>query len=602
MSNPPASQPAPEGFAAGEHTVVFTRPVASLEEIQQGWYELKTRLAQLEAERAALEQENKTLRTLLERAIEHRQKSHSELVLLLSNLVSKLPINDVGVIISKLVEHNAQVAEMSALLSKGRVDQALPRPTALQELERTKRELTAALKTTVHELIHLQPPLETQMLESLVTNPDAFFAPAFVRAQRGFIKGQIPRERILREFGPEVLPFFKDMTTDPRQNPRPKPEEILLAFRDDFETLLQQDKTLAPEVKERLRALYQQVQQSKGSSQTARAQRIAFAKLSFLLELLHYYEHQNTESPEAVFAQRLPALVEQLALTGAQETLDETLLTEVESLLARILNPDHRLAVINNVGKAGGLARTLRFLLRLRLEKDDPPPPAVLVEVIPEFVRHLLPGDKPPAAAQLAPILRLLPAPMQKHVLRALRATERIPRPAAEKLVQDLAALLGVGELEEPALAPPPMPPEMERRRAWDEIRDLIRNHREPAAIAAAIRNRLHAHYDPEELREAWLALTEADVMTFIRVFCQLPYQSDGRADPIARAAMETFLNRLLHEKYAATYRKVVNSLKNLHHANPNSPTLLTCLTLVRWISPEAARKICSDAGITLPE
>lgn len=602
MSDSAVPKPVPEEVASGEHTIVFTRPVASLEEIQQGWYELKARLAQLEAERTALEQENKTLRSLLERAIEHRQKSHSELVLLLSNLVSKLPIQDVGVIISKLVEHNAQVAEMSALLSRGRVDQALPQPTALQELERTKRELTAALKTTVNDLIRLQPPLETGMLESLVTDPDAFFAPAFVRAQRGFIKGQIPRERVLREFGPEVLPFFKDMTTDPRQNPRPKPEEILLAFREDFETLLQQNKTLVPEVKERLRALYQQVQRSKGTSETARAQRVTFAKLSFLLELLHYYEHQNTESPEAVFAQRLPALVEQLALSGPQDRLDESLLTEVESLLARILHPDHRLTVINNVGKAGGLARTLRFVLRLRLETVEPPSPAVLTEIIPEFVRHLLPTDKAPPASQLAPILRLLPAPMQKHVLRALRATDRIPKPAAEKLVKDLAAELGLSGLEEPTAAAPPLPPEMERRRAWDEIRDLIRNRREPSAIAAAIRNRLHAHYDPDELREAWLALTEADVMTFIRVFCQLPYQSDGRADPIARAAMETFLSRLLHEKYAATYRRVVNSLKNLHQANPNSPTLLTCLTLVRWINPEAVKKICTDAGITLPE
>lgn len=601
MSNAPAHKPAPEDVASGEHTIMFTRPVASLEEIQQGWYELKSRLAQLEAERAALEQENKTLRSLLERAIEHRQKSHSELVLLLSNLVSKLPINDVGVIISKLVEHNAQVAEISAHLSKGRLDQPLPQPAALQELERTKRELVAALKSTVNELIELRPPLETGLLESLLTDPEAFFAPAFVRAQRGFIKGQIPRERILREFGPEALPLFKDMTTDPRQNPRPKPEEILLAFREDFETLLQQTPTLAPEVKQRLHALYQQVQQSKGTSQTARAQRVTFAKLSFLLELLHYYEHQNTESPEAIFAQRLPALLEQLVLSGPQETIEESLLAEAESLLARILHPDHRLTVINNVGKSGGLARTLRFVLRLRLEKDDPPPPTVLTEIIPEFIRHLLPTDKPPPAAQLLPILRLLPAPIQKHLLRALRATERLPRPAAEKLAKDLAEALGLGGLEE-AVAPPPLPPEMERRRAWDEIRDLIRNRREPAVIAAAIRNRLHAHYDPEELREAWLALTEADVMAFIRVFCQLPYQSDGRADPVARAAMDTFLSRLLHEKYAATYRKVVNSLKNLHRANPNSPTLLTCLTLVRWINPEAAKKICADAGIPMPE
>src|SRR6266850_629286 len=93
-------------------TVVFSKPVASLEEIQQGWHELTLRVRQLEAENIALEGENKSLRFLLERVIEHRQKSHGELVLLLSGLVSKLPINDVGVIVSRLVEHNAHVSEI----------------------------------------------------------------------------------------------------------------------------------------------------------------------------------------------------------------------------------------------------------------------------------------------------------------------------------------------------------------------------------------------------------------------------------------------------------------------------------------------------------
>ena len=59
-------------------------PAASQEEIQKGWHELTLRVKQLEAERLAQEQENKTLRTLLDRVIEHRQKSHSELVLLLT--------------------------------------------------------------------------------------------------------------------------------------------------------------------------------------------------------------------------------------------------------------------------------------------------------------------------------------------------------------------------------------------------------------------------------------------------------------------------------------------------------------------------------------
>src|SRR5213076_2194460 len=93
--------------------------VASPEEVQQGWHELTLRVKQLEAERLAQEQENKTLRALLERVIEHRQKSHGELIMLLTGLVSRLPINDVGVVVSKLVEHNAHVAETCAVLTKG---------------------------------------------------------------------------------------------------------------------------------------------------------------------------------------------------------------------------------------------------------------------------------------------------------------------------------------------------------------------------------------------------------------------------------------------------------------------------------------------------
>src|ERR1700744_3660837 len=108
---------------------------ASPEEIQQGWHELNLRVKQLEAERAAQEQEKKTLRTLLDRVIEHRQKSHSELVLLLTGLVSKLPIGDVGVIVSKLVEHNAHVSETCTALSKGKGDAPLPQPMLLKPME-----------------------------------------------------------------------------------------------------------------------------------------------------------------------------------------------------------------------------------------------------------------------------------------------------------------------------------------------------------------------------------------------------------------------------------------------------------------------------------
>src|SRR5512141_53898 len=119
---------------------------ASMEEIQQGWHELSSKVARLEAEKTGLETENKLLRTLFERAVEHRQKSHTELVLLLTGLVSKLPINDVGVVVSKLIEHNNNVSQYLAALINGAADAPLPQPAVLQTLEQTRRELTAAIK------------------------------------------------------------------------------------------------------------------------------------------------------------------------------------------------------------------------------------------------------------------------------------------------------------------------------------------------------------------------------------------------------------------------------------------------------------------------
>src|SRR6185295_1781694 len=94
-------------------------PLASVEEIQRAWNDLALRVKQLEAEHGGLQQENKNLRFLLERVIEHRQKSHAELVLIISGLVGKLPMNDVGAIVGKLVEHNAHVTEVLSVLLKG---------------------------------------------------------------------------------------------------------------------------------------------------------------------------------------------------------------------------------------------------------------------------------------------------------------------------------------------------------------------------------------------------------------------------------------------------------------------------------------------------
>ena len=572
-------------------------PAASVEEMQKGWHELKLRVGQLEAERAALAQENKALRFLLERAIEHRQKSHSELVLILTNLVSKLPLNDLGGILAKLVEHNTNVSQVLAALVKGAAEADLPQPALLKTLELTKRDLVAALKQTLEELIRLDVPLENELLQLLGDQPELFFSPRMVRANRCFIKGQVPRERIIREFGEPALIFFKDMTTDPKLNPRPKPEEIVLAFRPDFDQLFEQNPTLISQKREELRALHQRIQQSKASTGHARSEKNAFQKLSFVLELLHYYDHQNTEAPDVIFAQRLPALIEQLVVTGPHDPLDEKLIAQAEALLAFVINPDHRLMIINNIGKTGGTGKTLKHVLRLRAGKL-----ADLSDAVADFVRHLIPPSpaKPPALPALAALLRLFTPDKQRLVARFIMSYDRIRKADAEALGKALAAELGLQGIEDEVRA------EAALRRRWNggwlgkRSRNSLSGEPTPPP-SPRIRERLHAKYNSDEMRQSWITLTEADPLLLIRVFCQLPYRPDGKTDPIAQTTLETYVTRLTHEKYAATYHKIVNSLRNMFRAKPDSSTLLNFVALVRWASPEAANKLCADVGMPVP-
>jgi hypothetical protein len=139
---------------------------------------------------------------------------------------------------------------------------------------------------------------------------------------------------------------------------------------------------------------------------------------------------------------------------------------------------------------------------------------------------------------------------------------------------------------------------ENERQIAWETIKGLIASRGEPGVIATAIRDRLHARYDAYEVKQSWLTLTEADPISLIRIFCQMPYLADGRTDPVARAVMETYVTRLTHEKYAATYHKVVNSLKNMFTAKPDSPTLVNFVALVKWVDAAAAQKLRGDIGM----
>ena len=551
-------------------------PPISVEEIQQSWNNLLFRVGQLEVERNLLEQENKSLRTLLERMIDHRQRSHSELVLILSSLVGKLPLNDVGGIVTRLVEHNTNVCATLTSLGKGTADMPMTQPEFLKAMDQSKRNLADALKPMVEELIRLDTSIEPAELEAVLADPERFFSPAMVRANRCFLKGYVPRERIRRQFGDEALPFFNDLTTDPKLNPRPKPDEIVLGFKEEFEALLAQNPGALPQKREELLALYRRVQRGKAPTPEARAQKNAFQRLSFLAELLHYYKVSALEW------QRCDDL-------GARRL---ELVALAEGLLEHIVNPDHRLMVINNIGKGGGAAKTLKYLLRLRVATASD---TEADHVITEFIRHLVPLQEPPPVQEIAPLFRLLPQDVQRLAVRFIAGTDRLRKNEADKLAKELAAALGLPAVVEVAKTDSP---EVERQKAWARIKDLIVRRNDAASIAAAIRDRLHARYDADELRQSWITLTEADTIALIKIFCQLPYQASGKTDPIARTVIETYVSRLTHEKYAGTYHKVANSLKSMFHVRPENPTLLTFLALVRWTDPAAANKLCADIGM----
>ena len=572
-----------------------TIAIASLEKIQREWFDLKLRVAQLETERTGLEAENKQLRVLMERVVEHRQKSHSELITLLTTLVSKLPINDIGVIVSRLMEHNQHVIEVSTSLTKGKLEDHILQPAILKQLDKTKRELMVTLQPAVDELIKLDAPLEPEMLQALVAQPENFYLPACVRASRGFVKGQLPRERVLREFGEAALIFFKDVTTDVKFNPRPKPEEIMFVFQPDFENLLAQNPAAAGPKHAALLALFHKVRASKIASEGARAQKSAFLRLSFALELLHYYNNQNTESPDVVFAQRLPPLIEQFVVTGEHETLDEKLIQQAEALLAFIIAPDYRKSVINNLGKGGGLSRTLRFTLTFRAEKLADIDPLTI-----ECVKHLVPLGNPPQPETLATVLRLFNPEMQASVIRALAVTDRIRKEEAEVLAKAIARQLGLLEIENRLNEKNLITPEREHQHAWENIKNLITSRTAPPEIVAAIRKRMGGRYDADEVKACWLVLTESDPMIFVRIFCLLPYLPNGQTDPLARAMMETFITRLVHEKYVAIYTKVLGALKNLHKVKADSPALVNFITLTKWVDPAAAKGIAKDIGMSL--
>lgn len=579
MSHPENGAPAPA-------------PTPSVDEMQQTWRDLNLRVQQLEVGNTVLEHENKSLRQMLERVVEHRKKSHGELVTLLTTLVSKLPINDVGVVVARLVEHNTHVGDVCAALIHGKNDDNFLQPALLKALDKTKRDLTAAIQPLVDELIRLDAPIDHEILRNLLTDPESFFKPAVARANRCFVKGQVPREKILKDFGNEALIFFKDLTTDPKFNPRPKAEEILLGFAPDFEALFQQNPNIPAGKRDELMALYQRVRQSRSNSETARAQKIAFLKLSFVLELLHYYQNQNTESPDIIFAQRLPPLIEQLVTANETQPLDEKLIKEAEAHLAFVVSPDYRQAVVNNFGKGGGHPKTLRLILTFRTTTFSEHDPITI-----EFAKHLISLQKTPTVEGFVPPLRLVPPDSQKAVIRAMLHSGKLRKEDAEPMCKAIGKELGIAEND--------LLPRIEGAGGsqadaanWENIKTMIANRAAPNEITAAIRKRLHARYDADEVKQSWIVLSEGDPLAFIRVFCLLPYLPDGQTDPIARAVLESYTNRLTHEKYLATYNKVITALKNLFKVKADSPALINFIALVKWIDPASADKISADVGV----
>jgi hypothetical protein len=198
-------------------------------------------------------------------------------------------------------------------------------------------------------------------------------------------------------------------------------------------------------------------------------------------------------------------------------------------------------------------------------------------------------------------MLKLVPPDMQRLLVGSIMSSDRRRREDLTKLGMNIAKELGLKGVEEAAKSNAKVAPETERQMAWDDVKGRIRKRESAASVAAAIRERLHTKYDVEEVKESWLTLIEADPIAFIRIFCQLPYLKSGKIDPIAHAVMQVYVGRLLHKKYDAFYHKVLNSLKNMFKANPNSSTLNNFLAMVKWADADAVKKLSKDVGMPVP-
>ena len=312
------------------------------------------------------------------------------------------------------------------------------------------------------------------------------------------------------------------------------------------------------------------------------------------MELLHYYENQSTESPDVVFAQRLPPLVEQLVVTGENDTLDEKFIKQAEELLSHIISARTRQAVVNNFGKAGGASRTLRFILTFRsaiFTEHDP--------VTADFVKHLLAGQKNPAPGPIVTVLRFLNAEAQKVVVRAILNSERLGREDSERLARELIKEFWVCRSCQPA----EWRAASLRQNTHESLghhqgthrpsRFAKRNHQAPSANSSTpsttpTKSNKAGSSWPNPIR------CRSSVYSACCLICPT-------ARPILlRGLFRDVSSRLTHEKYATTYTKVVNALKNLHKVKADSPALLNFIALVRWVDPTSADKLVHDIGMAV--
>jgi len=152
--------------------------------------------------------------------------------------------------------------------------------------------------------------------------------------------------------------------------------------------------------------------------------------VSLLLELLHYYENQNTEAPDAVFASGCRPH-RAVGAQRPQDKLDERLITQAEGLLAYVITPEHRQWWLTTWAKPAEPRRaSIRHAsARGKVLASDPDT---------SFAISSNTSSRPESAParSLVPVLSLIPADMQLLVIVGIMDCDRIRKPEAEALAK----------------------------------------------------------------------------------------------------------------------------------------------------------------------